>query len=462
MAREATGELRALADGFAARITIEGRDRKDYFLPTCPTEPEARERCTALAGIALRLRRLGKSSEADGYLTMGAKARPGRSWEAVLAAVEIECAGNAGDRKPAERVTFATWATRWTSGELARKYPDHVREKRSSGDDERLLRLYVLPHLDGVHVDEFVLEHAEQVMASVPPHLSPGSRRLIAQVMARLCKLAVYPGRLRKDNPVPAGWLPRLGDPKAKECLYPDEDALLMRGVSVVQGTPDVPVLRRMAYGFLAREGMRTDEMASLRWRDVDLERGRVNLDSNKTDDPRDWTLRPDVVEALTRWKERQPCTEPDDHVFADNGVPISVKHLADRLRNDLRTVGVNRPQLFERSKVRMPLRAHDLRATFVTIALAMDRTETWISDRTGHKSHKMINAYRRKARGWNLGDLGSLADLVPELRAGRSDAAPTPPAAPSIPHGLPHASRLPENPQTLNRKCITSPSRTT
>jgi integrase len=459
MPREATGELRALADGWAARITIEGRTRKDFPLPTCATEAEAAERCRGLAGIAARLRRVGKAGETVRYLEMAAKAR-GRSWEAVLAVVDDECAGNLRDRRAAavERVTFAAWAGRWTSGELAKKYPDHVRAKRSAEDDERILRLYVLPHLDGVHVDEFTLEHGEQVMAAAPSHLAPGTRRQIAQVMARLCKLAVYPGRLRKDNPIPAGWLPRLGDPKAKECLYPDEDALLMRGVSVVAGTPDVSVLRRLAYGFLAREGMRTDEMASLRWRDVDLERGRVNLDSNKTDDPRDWTLRPDVVQALTRWKARQPCTEPGDHVFADNGVPLNVKHVAAQLRRDLQTVGVARPQLFERSKVRMPLRAHDLRATFVTIALAQDRTETWISDRTGHKSHKMINAYRRKARGWNLGELGPLTDLVPELRA---EGAAVPPGR-SIPLGIPHESPSQANSHTLKRKCMTSPSRTT
>jgi hypothetical protein len=33
--------------------------------------------------------------------------------------------------------------------------------------------------------------------------------------------------------------------------------------------------------------------MAALRWRDFDLERGRVNLDVNKSDHPRDWDLRP-------------------------------------------------------------------------------------------------------------------------------------------------------------------------
>src|SRR6516165_2619683 len=63
MPREATGELRCLADGFAARITIQGRDRRDFVLPTCATEPDALERCKALASMASRMRRAGHASE---------------------------------------------------------------------------------------------------------------------------------------------------------------------------------------------------------------------------------------------------------------------------------------------------------------------------------------------------------------------------------------------------------------
>jgi len=460
MGREATGELRPLADGWAARITIQGRTRRDFVLATCATEAEAAERCKALATFAARLRRAEQSAEDTvRVLEMAAKQRAGRPWQAVCEAVDALCKGEARDKGTgAQAPLFSEWARQWTSGELAKRYPDHVREKRSSDRDEQLLRLHVLPHVEGVRVDEFALEHAEVVMANLSAELAPGTRRLVAHTMARLLKLAVYPGKWRKDNPIPAGWLPRLGDAKAKECLFPDEDALLMRGVSVEQGKPDVPALRRIAYGFLAREGMRTDEMAALRWRNVDLERGRVYLDENKTDDPRDWNMRPDVVEALAAWKKRQPCTEPDDYVFADNGVPLNVKHLADLLRRDLRRVGVNRPQLFERSRARQPLRAHDLRATFVTISLATGKTETWVSDRTGHQSHKMIDAYRRKARTWNLGELGPLCDLIPELR----EAPAATPRGRSIPHGLPHAATIQANSQTLNRKCITSPSRTT
>jgi integrase len=85
------------------------------------------------------------------------------------------------------------------------------------------------------------------------------------------------------------------------------------------------------------------------------------------------------------------------------------VEHLAEQIRNDFRRVGVERAQLFEGSDTRQRFRAHDLRATFVTIALATGKTETWVSDRTGHDGHSMIERYRRKARTWNLGELGPL-----------------------------------------------------
>jgi hypothetical protein len=57
MPKAASGELRKLTNGFAARITLRGRARRDFVLATCETEPEAVERCRALAAMAARLRR---------------------------------------------------------------------------------------------------------------------------------------------------------------------------------------------------------------------------------------------------------------------------------------------------------------------------------------------------------------------------------------------------------------------
>jgi len=97
------------------------------------------------------------------------------------------------------------------------------------------------------------------------------------------------------------------------------------------------------------------------------------------------------------------------------------VDQSAGVLRADLKTAGVTRAELFERTAVRQPLRVHDLRATFVTVNLANNKTETWVADRTGHRSSSMINRYRRQARTWAELGLGRLTELdvaLPELAA--------------------------------------------
>src|SRR5436305_11394644 len=76
--------------------------------------------------------------------------------------------------------------------------------------------------------------------------------------------------------------------------------------------------------------------------------------------------------------------------------------------------------------KERMQIRVHDLRGTFVTLALANGKSESWISDRTGHRSSQMIARYKRNARTFaelHLGTLAALNAAIPEL---------------AIAHGLP------------------------
>jgi integrase len=96
------------------------------------------------------------------------------------------------------------------------------------------------------------------------------------------------------------------------------------------------------------------------------------------------------------------------------------VDHLADQLRDGLLRAGVTRAKLFERGPNRIPLRAHDLRATFVTLALSIGKTEDWVATRTGHGSSQMIALYRRQAKTaaeLKLGWLKPLHEIIPELR---------------------------------------------
>ncbi|WP_437963778.1 hypothetical protein WMF04_29110 [Sorangium sp. So ce260] len=61
-----------------------------------------------------------------------------------------------------------------------------------------------------------------------------------------------------------------------------------------------------------------------------------------------------------------------------------------------------------------------------ITVKRAVDRTETWISDRTGHSSSDQIRNYKRAARKvaeLALGDLAPLDEVLPEL-SGKGGAA--------------------------------------
>lgn len=85
----------------------------------------------------------------------------------------------------------------------------------------------------------------------------------------------------------------------------------------------------------------------------------------------------------------------------------------------------MKREALHASTAKRINVRAHDLRATFITLELAAGKTETWVMDRTGHTSSTMINRYRRKARmvaELRLGSLGPLYVVIPELASLKPD----------------------------------------
>ncbi len=73
----------------------------------------------------------------------------------------------AEERKDAQRnhkPTFRALAEDWTSGELARRHPDHVKVKKTAHDDELRLEKHVYPHVGDIEIDALTLDDAERVM----------------------------------------------------------------------------------------------------------------------------------------------------------------------------------------------------------------------------------------------------------------------------------------------------------
>ncbi len=424
MPNPSKGEVRWTEHGAVARITVGLKERESFPMPTCRTHAAADERCEFVATLAARLREAGivKTPEAMELLRTAAACAP-----ALLPGV-TQVAGEliGGEFKEGPKMpTFGEFAERWTSGELARKHPDHIKVKDSRQDANRLEKIcaitFGLTMIGQIPLDRFLLDHAEAVMAGLPEEVKrSATRRHYAQLVHRVMQLAVYPCRVVSANPLPKGFLPKIGRPPAYPYLYPAEDARLARNVTT-------PLCLRVLWGFLTREGCREGEAFGLRVRDFNLEVGTVSLDENKTDDPRTWALDPGTARALSTWVEirnadpAHQTAKRDDYLFIDeNGGPLTGDHrLAEVLRAALLDAGVIRSELHQDGVNRRKLRVHDLRATFVTLALAHGKTETWVADRTGHRSSQMINRYRRQARAAHELGLGSLLPLnaaIPEL----------------------------------------------
>ena len=385
-------------------------------MTTCaPGETEkAAERALLLAQLARRICKAGHSSLVRPLLER-AGSRDGTALEDVLRAAERLVAGEAAP-PISGATTVRELGIMWTDGKLHERWPDHVKKKKHVDDDKERLARYVYPLVGDVALPDFRIEHAGLVMSGLPKRLSAGTRRHVAQVLSRVLNLAAYPCRIIPASPLPKGFLPSPGKRKALTFLYPDEDRALL-------GCTTVPLIYRVYYGVLAREGLRRGEAEGLSWRDVDLERGALTLDENKSDDPRAWALDPGVARALSALRARLGKVEDSAPIFVDDqgrsvASPAGEKGPA-RLRRHLREAGIVRAELFERSATRQPMRIHDLRATFITVSLANGRSESWVADRTGHTSSVMINRYRRAARRVEELGLGALAELdvaVPEL----------------------------------------------
>jgi len=422
MPRARPGTVYLSKGSWYARLTLTPTKRISIPLPTCKTRSAAEARKTVLATIAKRLQ---AHDRLQALLLLAGKAEEGRGLDTVLRAVAATERGE-GRVAEAPRMTFEQLATRWTSGELARLHRDRIPRKAYAKKDAGLFRKHVFPIVGAVPIADFTIDHADAVMRALPETHAASSRHQIAMLVTRVLNIAAMPLRLIPLSPIPKGWIPKRGPAKALGYLYPDEDRRLL-------GCERIPICFRIYYGFMAREGMRAAETERLTWADVDLERGAITLDVNKTDDPRAWAMGPDVVRALAMWRRIQreeygAC----ESVFVDDGgepmMRFHFRHRAETFRAHLLLAGIDRSALHQRTEERRPIRAHDLRATFITIALANGKTEAWVMDRTGHRSSTMINRYRRAARTvaeLGLGELAPLVEAIPELSHERTAASP-------------------------------------
>jgi integrase len=400
-------DLEQVEGGFRVRLRVGAGQRLRVIIPL--DEKAATRRAEQLQDLARALVKAKQTDKARDVLIEAAKQTTEADFRAVAKVVAQLCSMKPGalpERKPVP--TVAEFGRSWTSGALHKLYPDQVPLKETSVDDASRLERYVYPTIGAKRIDGVTLDDCEAIMRGLPA--SSRSRRHVAGTLSRIFKMACYPCRHIVASPLPKGFLPRNNSRKALAYLYPANDRALLKCLAV-------PFGYRLLWGFLAREGMREGEALALTWGDLDLVRGMIKLDENKTDDPRAWPLSPDVARALRLYRQMPESGEAKGRVF----IQRSKFGLAETFRTHLERAGIKaeRPELFATTATRQQIRVHDLRGTFVTLALANGRPESWVMARTGHTTSAMLNRYRRIAMGFaelNLGELDPLDQAIPEL----------------------------------------------
>jgi len=419
--------------------------KKEHFrLTQCQSRAQTDARRNVMLEVLNKLRQIGKEHLAVAFLRQAGEADARQlSNVMVLLGGLLDGTECEAPPPPAKRLlrdsamaattalstmmTVQEFADLWISNELARRYRRRVKEIDHT-ENARRLKNHILPvifrgrSIGDTPLSEFTLDHADHVLAQST--LPEGSVRQVAQIMHRLLRLAEFPARIIERSPFPRGWLPDPNPIKARSYLFPLEDLALMRHT-------DIPLVKRVYIGVAHREGPRRGNLVTLTWSSLLLEfedgGGYLSLDHTKNGRDANWALDPGTAEALRRWKKVCPS---NTYVFPELALPrarrrplqdrpMHVSHFSDELRAWLLECGVDRQKLFERNKHRIPLRAHDLRASFVTLALANGRTEAWVTTRTGHTTSAMLNRYRRDAESiteLNLGWFAPLHIAIPEF----------------------------------------------
>lgn len=326
---------------------------------------------------------------------------------------------------------------KWTSGELFKAYGNVNRLKIKAGAkiDAWCLNAhaYEVRMPDGrafgdLPVAETTEEHATLVMAAMPPEQRAETKIKQYNRLHRMFDLAIFPLRIRKDNPVTRYLRPSRDADKLFCFLYPAEVVALLRGTNA-KAEVAVPIGRRMLYALGIYTGQRKGSLFALKWKHVDFDHGTLASFKTKTGAAQYFVADRGLMALLEAWDVY--CGEPgdDEPIVPEDAVAYEPKRLATALRDDLHAVGVTRAILFEENELNVePLRFHDLRSTFCTWSRRLGRSDAWISERTGHEpTGDMISRYDRGAQ--TLSDLQyapfpDVSDAVPELAKIRATLA--------------------------------------
>lgn len=342
-----------------------------------------------------------------------------------------------GEPVPTEKLTLAEYLTeRWL--------PVQKTRLRASTYDSyrRNVELHVIPALGRRPLDKLTVEDVDLFYADLlttgrkkrpgergePKGLSPKTVHNIHGMLNKALGDAARKGSVAR-NVVALADAPSISARKRAEVKAWEVDQLV-RFLDAIASHRMAP-----AFSFAANTGMRRGEVLGVRWRDLDLEAGRVSVrqalvsvayemsisDVKTGTGRRTIDIDGDVVQVLRDWykvrtEERDGIEPtPDDLVF--------VKPDGTSMHPDIFS------QLFDRTVAKLDLRTislHDLRHTHATLLLKSGVHVKVVSERLGHANVAFtMNVYQHVLPGMQAEAADTFALLIRNERS-KTTSAPS------------------------------------
>ena len=235
---------------------------------------------------------------------------------------------------------------------------------------------------------------------------------------------------VRDDNPADGVRGPDRGPRKVKTFLYPSEIVALL-------ACERVSLSFRRVVALATYLGLRSGELKTLRWEDLDLDRGIIQVHrgfdrmrkkdkATKGNAARKFTMEPAVLPLLRAMKAEGSGEGRVTPMPSQSG-------LSTALRDHLRKAGIDRPDVFADDETRKHLTFHDLRASALTWMAARGDDPLKIKARAGHADLQTTEGYVRTA-GEVAGQIGDVFPPLPASVLGEGlDTAPGPKEAISL-----------------------------
>ena len=175
---------------------------------------------------------------------------------------------------------------------------------------------------------------------------------------------------------------PRQGR-KIPEILTPEEQEALLR-----QPNPRYPTgeRNRLMLRIMLDSGLRLAEASALRWRDVDLNTGKLMVRQGKGAKDRTLWLGDEDLKLLQHWRDRQAATagHAPEHIFTTmKGKPVSSRYVQQMVKRYTARAGIEKD-----------VHPHTLRHSFATDLYRDTSKIRLVQKALGHKDLSTTQIY--------------------------------------------------------------------